>query len=108
MSITIRKIEYYLNYSDFMDKKILGIILVILAILVAGAYQFAYVPYQQEQNNLAYNAGLQNASAMQIELNKTMAELEKTDSSNFSAYPIPLQTNIIMKSYRESMMKLIN
>lgn len=69
-----------------MDKKILGIILVILAILVAGAYQFAYVPYQQEQNNLAYNAGLQNASAMQIELNKTMAELEKKDSSNYSAY----------------------
>ena len=69
-----------------MNKKILGIIVVVLAILVAGAYQFAYVPYQQEQNNLAYNAGLQNASAIEVELNKSMAELDNMETSNFSTY----------------------
>jgi hypothetical protein len=78
---------YYLfNYGDFMNKKILAIIVVILAILVAGAYQFAYVPYQQEQNNIEYNAGLENASAIEVELNQSLAELDKMDSSNFTAY----------------------
>ena len=78
--------KYLLNNGDYMNKKILGIIVVILAILVAGAYQFAYVPYQQEQNNLAYNAGLQNASAIELEMNNTLAELDKVQSSNFTAY----------------------
>jgi len=69
-----------------MNKKILGIIIVILAILIAGAYQFAYVPYQQEQNNIAYSTGLQNASAMEKEINNSISEFNNINSSNFTAF----------------------
>lgn len=69
-----------------MNKKILGIIIVILAILIAGSYQFAYVPYQQEQNNIAYSAGLQNASAMEKEINNSISEFNNMNSPNFTAF----------------------
>lgn len=68
-----------------MNKKIIAGIIV-LAILIVGAYEFAYVPYQNEQATQNYNAGLQNVSAMDDSLNQSMAELEKMDQTNVSAY----------------------
>lgn len=68
-----------------MNKKIIAGI-IILAIVIVGAYELVYVPYQNEQATKNYYAGLQNVSAMDDNLNQSMAELEKMDQSNVSAY----------------------
>lgn len=86
-----------------MNKKLLAIIVVILAILLAGAYQFVYVPYQNEQAIREYNAGLQNASAIEKDINKTLSELDKLDQSNFTQY-----TNTVTEKYNKDVIPKID
>lgn len=66
-----------------MDKKTIGIIVIILAIL-ACAYQFIYVPYQNEQANQNFNKGLQNISAIEDDINQSLSNLDKLNTSNIT------------------------
>ena len=69
-----------------MNKKLLAILVVILAILIGAAYQFVYVPYQNEQAIKEFNSGLENASAIEMDINKTMNELNNADQSDITQY----------------------
>lgn len=95
--------EDFYKWGENMNKKLLAIIVVILAILLAGAYQFVYVPYQNEQAIREYNAGLQNASAIEKDINKTLSELDKLDQSNFTQY-----TNTVTEKYNKDVIPKID
>ena len=64
-----------------MNKKTIAIIVIVLAI-VACAYQFVYVPYQNEQANQNYNKGLQNVSAIIQDMNQSFSKIDNVDPSN--------------------------
>ena len=93
-----------------LDKKKIGIIIVILAILAVGAYQFVYVPYHQEQCKINYNAGLRNASQIELDLNKSITEFNQgnyTDQTEFSTQIHKLQDEVINPKVDEEI-KVLN
>lgn len=83
----LKNLVFFLkNNGDYMNKKLLAILVVILAILIGAAYQFVYVPYQNEQAIKEFNSGLENASAIEMDINKTMNELNNADQSDITQY----------------------
>lgn len=93
-----------------LDKKKIGIIIVILAVLIVGAYQFVYVPYHQEQCKINFNAGLKNASQIELDLNKSVAEFNQgnyTDLTEFSTQSHKLMDEVINPKVDEEI-KVLN
>ncbi len=66
-----------------MNKKILGL-LVVIAVVLVGAYQFVYVPYQNEQANQNYLAGLQDLKALDDDINQTMSKINDVGNNNIT------------------------
>ncbi|MBQ6220655.1 MAG: hypothetical protein IJJ47_13065 [Methanosphaera sp.] len=66
-----------------MNKKVIAIIIIVLVILV-GAYQFVFVPYQNDQAIKHYNEGLQKASNIDKEINQSLAKISNVSSSNIT------------------------
>lgn len=91
-----------------MDKKTIAIIVIVLAI-VACAYQFVYVPYQNEQANQNYNKGLQNVSAILEDVNQSMSKIDNVDSSNpTQSLEVTRDTMKESRSKMDSLMEALN
>ena len=106
----ILNIIYTINLVIILDKKKIGIIIVILAVLIVGAYQFVYVPYHQEQCKINFNAGLKNASQIELDLNKSVAEFNLgnyTDLTDFSTQSHKLLDEVVNPKVDEEI-KVLN
>ncbi len=78
-----------------MNKKIIAAIIVVIIIALC-AYQFVYVPYQNEEAIKNYNAGLQNISAIDGEINESLAKLD-----NLNPYDISGGINVTTQTFKE-------
>ncbi len=88
-----------------MNKKIIAIIIILIAAIIAG-YTFFYAPYQEKVLSEQYDGNLQNASAIEKDL---VSITEKFNTQNSTDVDVLINTinNEIMPKYSEEI-KVLN
>lgn len=87
-----------------MDKKIIAAIIAIAAIL-ALAYSFLYIPYQENVLSENYDKGLQDASAIETKIIATTEQFNKQESTDADVLINTINTEITPK-YSEEISQL--
>ena len=87
-----------------MDKKIIAII-VVLAIVLVGAYMFLYVPYENTARAESFQKSLKNASSTNAEITSISEQFNKQNNTNVETLIKTLNDEISPK-YSDELSKL--